>query len=84
MKITFNVDCTPQEARAFFGLPEIAPMQERLLAEMEAAMRKNMPAYFSQMGFDKFFQDFLSGAGTGMERWQEFFQQMTGTGSKPG
>ena len=51
---------------------------------MEAAMRKNMPAYFSQMGFDKFFQDFLTGAGTGMERWQEFFQQMTGTGSKPG
>lgn len=84
MKITFNIDCTPQEARAFFGLPEIAPMQERLLAEMETAMRKNMNAYVSQMGMDTFFRDFVTGAGSGMERWQEFFRKMTGADGKPG
>jgi Family of unknown function (DUF6489) len=35
MKINVEIDCTPQEARAFLGLPDVAPMQERLLAEMQ-------------------------------------------------
>ena len=32
MKITMNVDCTPEEARAFLGLPDVKPMQEQLIA----------------------------------------------------
>jgi hypothetical protein len=39
MKFTVNVDCTPQEAREFIGLPNVAPMQERLIKEMEERMR---------------------------------------------
>jgi hypothetical protein len=39
MKFTINVDCTPVEAREFIGLPDVAPMQERLLKEMEERMR---------------------------------------------
>lgn len=35
MKITVEMDCTPAEARAFFGLPDIAPMQEKLIEEMQ-------------------------------------------------
>ena len=30
MKITVNVDCTPDEARHFFGLPDVKPMQDAL------------------------------------------------------
>ena len=30
MKITIDFDATPDEARRFFGLPDIAPMQEAL------------------------------------------------------
>ena len=26
MKITVDVDCTPEEARAFLGLPDVKPM----------------------------------------------------------
>lgn len=84
MKITFNIDCTAQEARAFFGLPDVAPMQQRILEEMEAAMRKNMAAYVNQAGVDKLFQDFVTGAGVGMDRWREFFQNMTVGVGKPG
>ena len=39
MKISFDVDCTPEELREFFGLPEVKPMQEALLKEVEAKMR---------------------------------------------
>ena len=42
MKITINVDCTPEEARRYMGLPDVAPMQEALLKEVEEKMRENM------------------------------------------
>ncbi|MEI8393366.1 MAG: DUF6489 family protein [Rhodospirillaceae bacterium] len=35
MKITVNVDCTPEEARTFLGLPDIKPMQDALVARIE-------------------------------------------------
>ncbi len=44
MKVTINVDCTPEEARAFFGLPDVAPMQEAMLAEVQERVLKNMAA----------------------------------------
>jgi hypothetical protein len=39
MKFTINVNCTPEEARAFLGLPNVAPMQERMMKEVEERMR---------------------------------------------
>ena len=33
MKIKIDIDCTPQEARAFFGLPHVEPMQEAVLGK---------------------------------------------------
>ncbi len=42
MKVKFDIECTPQEARAFFGLPDVAPMQEALMKEMEAQLAENM------------------------------------------
>lgn len=35
MKITVNIDCTPQEAREFLGLPNIQPMQEKAMKQLE-------------------------------------------------
>ena len=34
MKIKIDVDCTPQEARAFLGLPDVAPMQKAMMVNM--------------------------------------------------
>lgn len=42
MKVTIDIDCTPEEARAFLGLPDVRPMQDRLLAELEARMEQNI------------------------------------------
>ncbi|MBV8914139.1 MAG: hypothetical protein JOZ05_14005 [Acetobacteraceae bacterium] len=38
MKVTITIDCTPDEARQFFGLPDVKPMQTALMAKMEAQM----------------------------------------------
>ena len=44
MKFTMNVDCTPEEARAFFGLPDVAPMQEAVMEELQGQMIANIKA----------------------------------------
>ena len=35
MKVNIEVDCTPDEARRFLGLPDVAPMQQTVMAAME-------------------------------------------------
>ena len=42
MKVTFDIDCTPEEARAFLGLPNIAPLQDRAMKELENKMIENI------------------------------------------
>ena len=40
MKVSIDVECTPEEARAFFGLPDVRPIQESMMAQMQAQMEK--------------------------------------------
>ena len=40
MKIKIDVDCSPAEARQLFGLPDLQPMQDRLLQELEQRFRE--------------------------------------------
>ena len=44
MKITINIDCTPEEARRYMGFPDVAPMQEEMLKEMQQRMMSNLNA----------------------------------------
>src|SRR5580704_8967474 len=39
MKFKVDIDCTPDEARAFFGLPDVKPLQEALLPEVEQRLK---------------------------------------------
>ena len=38
MKVRINVDLTPEEARAFFGLPDVASFQQELLEKIRDQM----------------------------------------------
>jgi hypothetical protein len=42
MKVTVNIECTPEEARAFMGLPDVAPLQEKMMEEIEKKMQENI------------------------------------------
>ncbi len=35
MKVTVEIDCTPDEARAFLGLPDVRPMQAAVMGALE-------------------------------------------------
>ena len=42
MKVKIDLDMTPEEARTLMGLPDLQPMQERLLAQLEKQLASNM------------------------------------------
>lgn len=55
MKITVNIDCTPEEARTFFGLPDVQPLQKAMMAELEERMRANLNAMDPESLFKSWF-----------------------------
>lgn len=44
MKVTVNVDCTPEEARRFLGLPDVQPLQEAVMRQMQDRMMNSLNA----------------------------------------
>jgi len=42
MKFTVNVECSPEEARRFMGLPDVTPINELLVSEMGKRMEANL------------------------------------------
>ena len=77
MKFKFDIDCTPDELRGFFGLPDVKPMQERLMKEVEERMRANLKA----LDPEGMLKTWLPAGLKGFEQLQEMFlDQMAGRG----
>ena len=70
MKVNVEVNCTPEEARAFFGLPDLKPMQERVLAEIEQRLRSGLDA----MSPEAVFKTWIPASMQGMEQLQQLQQ----------
>ena len=78
MKITINIDCTPVEARAFLGLPDVQPMQQAFLAEVEKRMLAEAQR-FSPEGLARMWLSGVPGSTDWMpELFKGLFGQMTG------
>jgi Family of unknown function (DUF6489) len=79
MKLKLDIDCTPEEARAFFGLPDVKPLQETLLTEVEERLRSTLKA----MDPEAMLKTWLPTTLKGFEQLQEvFFSQLSGLGKK--
>ena len=44
MKAKIEVECTPEEARAFLGLPDVTALNKALTDEMQTRLKANMAA----------------------------------------
>ena len=44
MKVKIEIDCEPAEARAFLGLPNVEPLNDHMVAEMQRRMDENIAA----------------------------------------
>lgn len=79
MKITVNIDCTPEEARAFFGLPDLAPVHEMYVEKMKGLISDGL----SPADLDKMTRAWLPGMAEGMEQWRSaMWNVATGGGAK--
>jgi hypothetical protein len=70
MKVNVEVTCTPEEARAFFGLPDLGPMQQRVLGEIEERLRSSLNA----MNPETVFKTWLPASMQGVEQVQQLQQ----------
>lgn len=76
MKVTVDVDCTPEEARRFLGLPDLSSVHEAYVEKMKSAVRDG-----PSMGPEAFGEMMkawgpMSEAGIGM--WRQMLEQMGG------
>ena len=74
MKIKFDIDCTPEEARTFLGLPDVKPMQEAMMKEVEQRLHANLQA----MDPETLFKTWLPAGIQGWEQMQKMFWSQLG------
>lgn len=80
MKIKFDIECSPEEARQFLGLPDVVPLQEKMMEEIEKKMQENI----RNLDPETFVKTWLP---LGIQSWSEmqkgFWNQMNTAGANP-
>ena len=51
MKITLDIDCTPEEARAFLGLPDLTQVNATITDELARRTRENLDSLADPKAF---------------------------------
>lgn len=76
MKVTIEVDCTPAEARAFIGLPDVEPLQAEVMAEIQRRMMQALATTDPQ----QLLKTWAPWGVQGMEMFQSFMRGASGAG----
>ena len=73
MNISMNIDCTPEEARRFMGLPDMAPVHDLYLDKLKQAMTEGVtPDMLEQM-----VRTWSPMGEAGMSAWKAMFDNMS-------
>lgn len=72
MKFNIEIDCTPEEARAFLGLPDVGPMQRTLMSAAEERLLEAIKAMDAKALMDQWLPLSLRN----LEQWQGLWTQM--------
>ncbi|MGY2050849.1 DUF6489 family protein [Methylobacterium sp. JK268] len=83
MKFRVEVDCTPLEARQFVGLPNVEPMQEAVMAEVERRMLADMERFSPDAIMRSWFSLFPQNAEQMQSLFLKMFSQNFGGGGMP-
>ena len=75
MKVTVDVDCTPEEARRFMGLPDMSAVHAAYTDKMTSMIEEGItPASVETM-----MRNWMPMGETGMNLWRTMFDQMSRT-----
>jgi hypothetical protein len=78
MKATIEIDCTPDELRATMGLPDVKPLQENLMKDLETRIKDAA----DRMAPENIIRSWFSMMPIQSEQLRNLFNAMTGS-SKP-
>ena len=74
MKVNVEIDCTPLEARQFFGLPDVQPMQTAVMDKLQKQMMSNI----EKVSPESLMQSWFTFDPKIAERFQDMFVTMAG------
>ena len=69
MKVNIEIDCTPEEARVFMGLPDIKPMQDAMMAGMQERLEEQI----ARMDPEALMKEWFSPGIEGFQQMQKAF-----------
>lgn len=75
MKVTVDVNCTPEEARRFLGLPDLGPVHALYLEKMKEMMEEGI----TPDTIEKLMRNWGPMSEAGLSTWTRFFDQIGGT-----
>lgn len=76
MKVTVEVDCTPAEARAFLGLPDVTALNERVVKEMQSRFEANA----AMMQPEELLKSWMAFGGQAQEQFFKLMSAAAGAG----
>ena len=77
MKVNVEIDCTPLEARQFFGLPDVQPMQTAVMDKLQHQMMANI----DKVSPESLMQSWFTFDPKIAERFTDMFANMAGLGT---
>jgi len=79
MRLTINIDCTPEEMRAFFGMPDVAPLNDMVVSEMTRRAKDQMDTLADP---ERLVAQWMQMSGQGMDALQGLFTSAMAGGAK--
>jgi hypothetical protein len=76
MKLNVEIDCTPAEARAFLGLPDVTGLNDHLVSEM----KKRMEANIAMAAPEELMKNWMSFGGQASEQFMKLMTAAAGQG----
>ena len=74
MKVKIEIDCSPEEARAFFGMPDLRAAHEAMAKGLEARIEETV----GSIDPEALMKTWLPGGLKGFEAMQEAFRDALG------
>jgi hypothetical protein len=78
MKVTVDVDITPEEMRKLFGLPDVEAFQRQLMDDIRERMNAGVEGYDPL----KLFQPYMAGTLASWDYFQKLMTSLPATGPK--
>ena len=78
MKITMDIECSPEEARRLMGLPDMGPIHDIYLDKLKETMSQGL----TPETVDRMIRTWTPMGEAGMNAWRQMIEQLTGTSRK--